>query len=100
MEVYFFIDGIYQNENNDYQGYIIEIEIPLNYLVPKNISLNLEIGKEKKYQNLSIKALKCKNSEFDDDPEITAYLQVKDLKIKTMTQFLFLMDGHLLQVQL
>jgi len=32
-----------------------------------------------KYKNLLIKALKCKNSEFDDNPEITAYLQVKDL---------------------
>jgi hypothetical protein len=36
--------------------------------------------KEKVFKNISIKALKCKNSEFDDNPEITAYLQVKDLK--------------------
>ena len=28
-----------------------------------------------------VKALKCKNSEFDDNPEVTAYLQVKDLTI-------------------
>ena len=27
--------------------------------------------------------MKCKNSEFDDDPEITAYIQVKDLTSKT-----------------
>ena len=33
----------------------------------------------KKFKNLLIKSLKCKNSEFDDNPEITAYLQVQDL---------------------
>ena len=32
-----------------------------------------------KYKDLSVKSMKCKNSEFDDDPEITAYLQIKDL---------------------
>ena len=30
------------------------------------------------FQNLNIKVLKCYNSEFDDDPEVTAYMQVKD----------------------
>ena len=39
----------------------------------------VRIGEEKKFKNLLIKSLKCKNSEFDDNPEITAYLQVKDL---------------------
>ena len=33
------------------------------------------------FKILSIKVLKCYNSEFDDDPEVTAYMQVKD---KTM----------------
>ena len=28
-----------------------------------------------------IKVLKCEISKFDDDPEITAYIQVKDLNI-------------------
>ena len=32
-----------------------------------------------KYKDLSIKSIKCRNSGFDDDPEITAYIQVKDL---------------------
>ena len=31
-------------------------------------------------KNLEIKVLKCKNSKFDDNPEITTYLQVKDSK--------------------
>ena len=34
------------------------------------------------FQNLVINILKCRNSEFDDDPEVTAYMQVRDLKIK------------------
>ena len=38
--------------------------------------------KRKQYENLFIKILKCKNSEFDDSPEVTAYLQVKDITIK------------------
>ena len=41
--------------------------------------MKLKINEEKKFKNLLIKSLKCKNSEFDDDPEITAYIQVKDL---------------------
>ena len=43
----------------------------------------------KKYKNLLIKSLKCKNSEFDDNPEITAYLQVKDLTSKKDEVFIF-----------
>ena len=50
------------------------------------------------YKDLSIKSLKCKNSEFDDNPEITAYIQVKDLTIKIMMKFMFLMDGCFHQV--
>ena len=42
----------------------------------------MKIGEEKKFKNLLIKSLKCKNSEFDDNPEITAYIQVKDLTDK------------------
>ena len=40
--------------------------------------INIEVGKEYKYKNLSINILKCNNSKFDDDPEITAYMQVID----------------------
>jgi len=56
----------------------IEIKI-LDKVSSKNTLLKMEIGKEKKFKNLLIKSLKCKNSEFDDNPEITAYLQVTDL---------------------
>ena len=55
----------------------VEIKI-LDKVSSKNSKLEIQIGKETKFKNLLIKALKCKNSEFDDNPEITAYLQVKD----------------------
>jgi len=63
-------------ENNE--GQFIEIKI-LDKVSSKNNLLKLKIGEEKKYKNLLIKSLKCKNSEFDDNPEITAYIQVQDL---------------------
>ena len=56
----------------------VEIKV-LDKVSSKSTKLILEIGKEKKFKNLLIKCLKCKNSEFDDIPEITAYIQVKDL---------------------
>ena len=58
----------------------VEINI-LDKVSSKNTILKLKIGEEKKFQNLLIKVLKCENSKFDDDPEITAYIQVKDLNI-------------------
>ena len=56
----------------------IEIKI-LDKVSSKTNLLKLTIGESKKFQNLLIKSLKCKNSEFDDNPEITAYIQVQDL---------------------
>ena len=40
--------------------------------------VEIEVGKEYIFKNLSINILKCDNSKFDDDPEVTAYMQVKD----------------------
>jgi hypothetical protein len=65
------------NNVNDNPQFI-EIKI-LDKVSSKSSKLVLEIRKEKKFKNLLIKFLKCKNSEFDDTPEITAYIQVKDL---------------------
>jgi hypothetical protein len=62
----------------DSNGQFIEIKI-LDKVSSKTNLLKLTIGEEKKFQNLLIKSLKCKNSEFDDNPEITAYIQVQDL---------------------
>ena len=58
----------------------VEIKI-LDKVNSQNSTLKLKIGVEQKYKNLIIKALKCQNSKFDDDPEIIAYLQVKDITI-------------------
>ena len=62
--------------------YAIELEFAeikiLDKVSSKNSLLKIKIGEEVKFKNLKIKPLRCKNSEFDDSPEIAAYLQVKD----------------------
>ena len=54
----------------------------LDKISSKNNLVKLKNGESKQFNNLLIKSLKCKNSEFDDNPEITAYLQVRDLADK------------------
>ncbi len=63
------------------EGAFTDIKI-LDKISSKNTLLKLEIGKLKKFKDLEIKIIKCKNSEFDDNPEITAYIQVRDLTNK------------------
>ena len=58
-----------------------EIKI-LDKVSSKTSQLSLNIDQETTFENLIIKILKCKNSEFDDNPEITAYIQAKDLTSK------------------
>ena len=60
----------------------VEIKI-LDKVSSKTSQLTLNIQEEKAFENLLIKILKCKNSEFDDNPEITAYMQVQDVTIKS-----------------
>ena len=50
----------------------------LDKVSSKNTNIKIQVGEEFFFQNLSIKILKCYNSEFDDDPEVTAFMQVKD----------------------
>jgi len=73
------------------EGNFIEIKI-LDKVSSKNNVLKIKIGEEQKFKNLLIKSLKCKNSEFDDNPEITAYLQVKDLTKKNNDE-VFVFNG-------
>ena len=54
----------------------------LDKISSKNELINLKNGKETNYKDLIVKSIKCKNSEFDDNPEITAYIQVRDLTNK------------------
>ena len=75
----FYNSSISSLENSELsEGNFIEIKI-LDKVSSKNNVLKIKIGEEQKFKNLVIKSLKCKNSEFDDNPEITAYLQVRDL---------------------
>ena len=92
---FFFINIISSTkalENQEvHEGKFIEIKI-LDKVSSKNNLLKIKIGEEKKFKNLLIKFLKCKNSEFDDNPEITAYLQVKDLA-NTNNDEVFVFNG-------
>ena len=63
------------------EGTYTDIKI-LDKISSKNTLLKLKNGDLVSFKDLSIKSLKCKNSEFDDNPEITAYIQVKDLTNK------------------
>ena len=51
----------------------------LDKISSKNELVGLNNGEEFTYKDLAIKSMKCANSEFDDNPEIKAYIQVRDL---------------------
>ncbi|MDB9767328.1 DUF2155 domain-containing protein [Candidatus Pelagibacter sp.] len=74
-----------------YEQRFVEIKV-LDKVSSKTDLLKLEIGKELKFKGLLIKSLKCKNSEFDDNPEITAYIQVKDMTNKDNNE-VFIFNG-------
>ena len=76
------ITSVRSNEETNFLvGNFVEIKI-LNKVSSKNELLKIKIGENIKYKNISIIALKCKNSEFDDNPEITAYMQVQDVTLE------------------
>ncbi len=77
--------------NDSLVGKFVEIKI-LDKVNSKNSTLILTIGEEQNFKNLSLKALKCKNSKFDDNPEITAYLQVKDNDVESKDK-VFIFNG-------
>tara|TARA_B100001093_G_scaffold435624_1_gene433660 strand:- start:442 stop:849 length:408 start_codon:yes stop_codon:yes gene_type:complete len=69
------------NATNELEGNFTNIKV-LDKISSKNTLLKLKNGVEIKHKDLLLKSLKCKNSEFDDSPEITAYIQVKDITNK------------------
>jgi len=75
--IYFFLTNL-SFAKDATEGSLTDIKI-LDKISSKNTLLKLKNGELINFKDLSIKILKCKNSEFDDDPEITAYIQVKDL---------------------
>ena len=54
----------------------------LDKISSKNSEVKLKNTEEIIFKDLSIKSIKCSNSKFDDNPEIKAYVQVKDLTDK------------------
>ena len=75
--VYFFLVNV-SIANDSSEGTFTDLKI-LDKISSKNTLVKLKNGELITFNDLSIKSLKCKNSEFDDNPEITAYIQVKDL---------------------
>ena len=69
------------SETNLYSEKFAEILV-LDKVSSKTTKLKLTIGEELFFQNLNINILKCQNSKFDEDPEVTAFMQVIDLKNK------------------
>ena len=76
--IFFFLFTSISYSKVQLEGSFTEIKI-LDKISSKNTSLKLKNGQLLKFKDLSIQSLKCKNSEFDDNPEITAYIQVRDL---------------------
>ena len=76
--IFFFLFTSISYSKSQLEGSFTEIKI-LDKISSKNTLLKLKNGQLLKFKDLSIQSLKCKNSEFDDNPEITAYIQVRDL---------------------
>ena len=77
---YFISNSISSDRDESIKKYT-KIKI-LDKISSKNISVKLTNGENFEYSDLQIKSIKCKHSEFDDDPEIIAYVQVRDLSNK------------------
>ena len=73
------------------EGTFTDLKI-LDKISSKNTLVKIKNGEIFVFNDLSIKSLKCKNSEFDDNPEITAYVQVKDLTDKNNDE-VFVFNG-------
>ena len=67
------------NPNDNLEGEYTILKI-LDKISSKNDTIKLKNNEEVFFKDLSVKSLKCSNSEFDDNPEIKAYIQVKDVK--------------------
>ena len=86
-----FFLNINSNSQNNLEGTFTDIKI-LDKISSKNNLLKLKNGELIQFNDLVIKSLKCKNSEFDDNPEITAYIQVRDLTNKNNDE-VFVFNG-------
>ena len=88
--VYFFLINL-SDAKDSTEGTFTDLKI-LDKISSKNTLVKLKNGELINFKDLSIKSLKCKNSEFDDNPEIKAYIQVKDLTDKNNNE-VFVFNG-------
>ena len=88
---FLFLDKSNSEDNQSFSGKFLEIKI-LDKVSSKTSTVELKIGEEIEFKNLLIKSLKCENSKFDDNPEITAYIQVID-KTNTSNDEVFVFNG-------
>ena len=89
--LFYFCLVLNSNSKSNLEGTFTDIKI-LDKISSKNTLLKLKNGELVNFKDLSIKSLKCKNSEFDDNPEITAYIQVRDLTNKNNDE-VFVFNG-------
>ena len=88
---FLFLDKSNSEDKQSFVGKFLEIKI-LDKVSSKTSTVELKIGEEIEFKNLLIKSLKCENSKFDDNPEITAYIQVID-KTNTSNDEVFVFNG-------
>ena len=74
-----FICSVVKSDDN-LVGQNTDVKI-LDKISSKNELIKLINSEEFIYKDLAIKSMKCTNSEFDDNPEIKAYIQVRDLTL-------------------
>ena len=75
---FIFFQSSYALSIENFLGKNTDIKI-LDKISSKNELIDLIIGEEIIYKDLAIKVMKCTNSELDDNPEVKAYIQVRDL---------------------
>tara|TARA_Y100001970_G_C13573796_1_gene527465 strand:- start:36 stop:440 length:405 start_codon:yes stop_codon:yes gene_type:complete len=64
----------------------------LDKISSKNELIKLVNDEEFIYKDLAIKSIKCTDSKFDDNPEVKAYIQVRDLTKKNRND-VFVFNG-------
>ena len=89
--LFYFLIILKASSENNLEGNNTDIKI-LDKISSKNELIKLINSEEYIYKDLSIKSIKCTDSEFDDNPEIKAYIQVKDLTKKDRNN-VFIFNG-------
>ncbi len=89
--IFTFIISSKTHSANDLEGTFTSLKI-LDKISSKNVLIKLKNGKEIRHKDLMIRSMKCSHSEFDDNPEITAYIQVTDTTKKNNDE-VFVFNG-------